>query len=67
MMGEIKVLTIYLGWEWQIIKNNSHQGINVESELKFDNKEIEGSYDALETQTHILEFSLRGCQLKCMS
>ena len=52
MMGEIKVLTIYLGWEWQIIKNNSQQRINVESEFKFDNKEIEESYECLR-DTHI--------------
>ena len=52
-MGEIKVLTIYLGWEWQIIKNNSQQRINVESELKFANKKIEGSYEYLrDTNTH---------------
>ena len=52
-MGEIKVLTIYLGWEWQLIKNNSQQRINVESELKFDNKEIQGSYECLrDTNTY---------------
>ena len=52
-MGEIKVLTIYLGWEWQIIKNNSQQRINVESKFKFDNKEIEVSYECLrDTNTY---------------